>query len=257
MRRLVNIKLCLVILSAALLLTGTGCRRAPNIVNTPDEVAGKIIGGLAGTPSVRLADELGKARAFESADMMMSELREGAIDCAIMESTTAAELVSNTRGVRILYDPLVEYELRFAVPKENNRLLVAVDTALEELGRNGTLRGLYNKYFAGRNYTYPEQEETEPRSGVLTIALPPDNPPLSFKDADGKFIGMDVELAIALGDVLGAKIEIIEYNAWELVTAVWHGRADLALGWHPGEGEGLINFSEPYATVIQVVIVRR
>jgi len=250
-------KILLVMLSAVLLLTGTGCRRAPNIVNSPEDVAGTQIGGLAGTPSIRLADELGKARPFESADMMMSELREGAIDCAIMESTTAAELVSNTRGVRILYDPLVEYDLRIAIPKENNRLLTAVDTALEELGRNGTLRGLYNKYFAGRNYTYPEQEDTELRTGVLTVALPPDNPPLSFKNAEGKFVGMDVEMVMALGDVLGVKIEIIEYNAWELVTAVWHGRADLALGWHPGEDEGLINTSEPYATVIQVVIVRR
>jgi len=247
----------LILLSAVLLLAGSGCRRAPNIVNSPADVAGKTIGGLAGTPSIRLADELGKARPFESADMMMSELREGAIDCAIMESTTAAELVSNTRGVRILYDPLVEYDLRIAVPKENNRLLTAVDTALEELGRNGTLRGLYNKYFAGRNYTYPEQDETEERKGVLTVALPPDNPPLSFKNAEGKFVGMDVEMVMALGDVLGVNIEVIEYNAWELVTAVWHGRADLALGWHPGEGEGLINISEPYATVIQVVIVRR
>jgi len=250
-------KLILVSLSAVLLLTGTGCRRAPNIVNSPEDVEGTIIGGLAGTPSIRLADELGRARPFESAEIMMSELREGAIDCAIMESTTAAELVSNTRGVRILYDPLIEYELRIAVPKENNRLLIAVDSALEELGRNGTLRGLYNKYFAGRNYTYPEQEETESRTGILTVALPPDNPPLSYRNAEGKFVGMDVEMVIALGDVLGVKMEIIDYNAWELVTAVWHGRADIALGWHPGEDEGLINTSEPYATVIQVVIVRR
>jgi len=188
---------------------------------------------------------------------MMSELRSGDIDCVIMESTTAAELVSNTSGVRILSEPLLVYDLRFVIPKENSRLVIAVDLVLEELDRNGMLRGLYNKYFAGRNFTYEPPEETEPRSGTLTVALPPDSPPLSFKDDDGRLIGMDVELAIAIGDILGVELRVLEYDAWELVTAVWHGRADLALGWHPGEGEGLINTSEPYATVIQVVIVRR
>jgi len=250
-------KLNLAIIITLILLLLTGCTGAPNIVNSPEDVEGKTIGGLSGTPSIRLAAELGRARAFDSAAMMMSELREGAIDCAIMESTTAAELVSNTRGVRILSESLVEYELRFAVPRENTRLLTAVDTGLEELERNGTLRGLYNRYFAGRRFTYEPPEDIEHRTGYLTIALPPDNPPLSFKNDEGGFVGMDVELAIALGDVLGVEMRFLEYDAWELVTAVQFGQADLALGWHPGEGEGLINTSEPYAKVVQVIIVRR
>jgi len=234
-----------------------GCNRIPNDVNSPDDVAGKLIGGLAGTPSLRLADELGTSKAFYSEAEMMMELRAGLIDCAIMEKTTATELVSRTSGVRILNDPLVEYELRFAVPLENVALLRMVNIALDELGRNGTLRGITNKYFARGNYSYesPDDEQERPRS--LTIALPPDSPPFSFKDEDGKFVGMDVEVAMAVSDVLDVELDVIDTDAWELVTAVWHGRADLALGWHPGEGEGLINTSEPYAKAVHVVIVRR
>jgi len=238
------------------LLLLTGCRGVPNTIHSNEDVEGSRIGGLAGTPSIRLAAEFGTAVAFDTAERMMSELRVGAIDCVIMESTTAAELVSNTPGVRIL-GPLLEYELRFAVPRENTRLLTAVDSALEELHRNGTLRGLYNKYFAGRSFTYVPPEETRPRAGVITVALPPDSPPTSFLNYEGYFVGMDVEVALAVGDILGVRMDLMEYDAWELVTAVWHGQADLALGWHPGEGEGLINVSEPYATVVQVVIVRR
>ena len=76
-------------------------------------------------------------------------------------------------------------------------------------------------------------------------------------DAEGKFVGMDVEVIIAISDFLGVELRVLEYDAWELITAVWHGRADLALGWHPGEEEELINTSMPYAKVVQVVIVRR
>jgi len=241
----------------SLLLLLAGCNRFPNEVNTPEDVAGRFIGGLAGTPSVRLADELGTARSFYSEAEMMSELRAGIIDCAIMERTTALELVSNTSGVRILPDPLVEYELRFAVPMENTGLLNAINTALEELGRNGTLRGLTNRYFSRGNFRYQSPGDPEPRSATLTIALPPDSPPFSFKDEEGNFTGMDVDVAVAVSDILGVEFKVQEEDAWELVTAVWHGRADLALGWHPGEGEGLINISEPYARAVHVIIVRR
>jgi len=250
-------KLFYLILLIPILFLLAGCNRHPNEISSPADVEGSLIGGLAGTPSLRLADELGTARAFYSESEMMSELRSGNIDCAIMERTTALELVSNTSGVRILSEPLVEYELRFAVPMENAQLLEAVDSALEELARNGTLRGLTNRYFARGNFTYEPLEDDQPRTSYLTIALPPDSPPFSFKGEDGRLVGMDVDVAVAVSDILGVELKVIEHDAWELVTAVWHGRADLALGWHPGEGEGLISTSEPYARAVHVVIVRR
>jgi len=253
-------KIIYVIIFISLFIIGilTACGRIPNEINSPDDIHNRHrIGGLAGTPSLRLADELGVAISFDSASDMMMELRMGNIDCAIMERTTAMELVSNTSGVRILSDPLLEYELRFAIPLENTGLLNAVNTALEELGRNGTLRGLTNKYFSRRNFTYSPPDNIEHRGVELSIALPSDSPPFSFKSEDGRFTGMDVEVAIAVSHILGVDLRVIENDAWELVNAVWYGRADMALGWHPGEGEGLINKSEPYARAVQVIIVRR
>ena len=252
MRKLI----CFAVIASLFLLTG--CRAHPNIVNSPEDVEGKIIGGLAGTPSLRLAEELGTAKAFYTGEEMMNELRAGLIDCAIMERTTALELVSDTSGVRILSDPLLEYELRFAIPMENTGLLNAVNSALDVLSRNGTLRGLTNRYFARGNFSYRSPEDVDRSSGALTIALLTDSPPFSFINDDGHFIGMDVDVATAVSDILGVELEVLEHDdALDLVTAVWHGRADLALGWHPGEGEGVVNTSEPYARATQVVIVRR
>jgi len=250
-------KLFYPVLLISILLLLTGCSSFPNLVNTPEDVEGKLIGALEGTPSLRLADEYGTARAFFTEEEMMSELRAGAIDCVIMERTTAQELVSNTSGVRILPDSLIEYELSFAVPMENTALLNAIDLALEELTRNGTLRGLANKYFSRGNFSYVTPDEAIERSGYLTIALPPDSPPFSFKNDEGRFVGMDIEIAIIVSDMLGVELHPIETDAWELVTAVHHGRADLALGWTPGEGEGIISKSIPYARAVHVVIVRR
>jgi len=241
-----------------LMILLTGCRSGPpNEVFTPEDARGRVIGAMAGTPSVKLADEMGRAVSFETTTEMMNQLRMGIIDCAIMESTTASELVSETPGVRVLYDSLVVYDMHFAVPKENAELLDAVNKALAALHQNGTLRGLSNKYFAGRNYTYRAPAVAASPSRFLSVAVPPDSPPFSYKDENGELVGMDVEVARALCDHLGVELRVIEYDSWELVNAVWFGRADLALGWVPGEGEDIINVSDAYANAVHVVIVRR
>ena len=259
-RRLSSTIIVALLLSLSLPLPLTGCRPAPppNDVFTLEDVSGKVIGAMAGTPSVRLANELGQARAFSSGEEMMFSLNAGLIDCAVMESTVAGELVANTAGVRMLSDPLLIYDLRFAIPRENDELLKVVDAAIVTLRGNGTLRGLRDKYFAGRRYTYVPPTGVEQRPGTLTLAVPPDSPPFSVMDEEGAFSGLDIEVAIAVCDILGVRLEIIEYDAWELVTAVRYGRAELALGWLPSEGEEqLIHISEPYADVSHVVVVRR
>jgi polar amino acid transport system substrate-binding protein len=175
-----------------------------------------------------------------------------------MESSAAADLVSNTSGVRTLNEPLLVYELRFAVPVENGELLRAVDSALATLRGNGTLRGLRDKYFAGRRFTYSPPDGVPRRPGYLSLAVPPDSPPFSVKDDYGMFSGLDIEVALAVCDVLGVELRILEHDSWDLVNAVLYGRADLAVGWLPSEGEEhLINISEPYAVAEHVVIVRR
>jgi polar amino acid transport system substrate-binding protein len=255
-RKLKKTVLTALVLLAVLLMTG--CRESqPNQVNTPDDVAGRIIGALSGTPSERLASELGDARIYVSSDEMMAHLKSGVIDCAVMENSAALELVEASSGIRILNEPLIEYDLHFAVAKENTLLLDAVNSSLEKLRQNGTLNGLVGKYFARKRYVYVPPVGIEKHPGSLLLAVPPDSPPFSYVNADGEFSGFDIEVALSLCDVLGVELQIIEYDAWELVNAVWFGMADLSLGWLPGEGEDLVAVSDAYANAVHVVVVRR
>ena len=255
MRKIAILLIAVFIIS---LLAGCGPSLPPNYVHTLEDVNGRNIGVMAGTPSERLASELGTAHAFGTGEEMMVHLLAGTIDCAVMEASVAAELIANVSGVTILGEPLLIYELRFAVPRENDELLAAVDSALAVLSANGTLRGLRDRYFAGRRFTYVPPTGVEARPGVLTLAVPPDSPPFSMLNEYGEFTGLDIDVARAVTDVLGVELRVIEHDAWELVTAVRYGRADLALGWLPDEGdEDLIHISEPYAVAEHVVIVRR
>ena len=243
--------------AAMLLLSGCRDETPPNEIFTTEDINGRVIGALYGSPSVRLADELGTAMALYSGDDLMRNLKAGTVDCVIIESTAADTLAARTKGVRILTEPLTEYDLRFAIAKENAELLKAVNTALAAIDENGTLSGLRDRYFARGIYEYTPPEDIITHAGTLTLALPPDSPPYSVMDGNGAFSGMDVDVAHAICDYLGVELEIIEYDARELVTAVWFGRADLALGWIPGEGEDLVNISNAYARAVHVVIVRK
>jgi len=257
MRKLI-IKATILPIAFILLLALTGCARGiPNEVHTPEDVENRVIGVLSGTPAVRLADDLGTALSFDSPELMLTSLISGYIDCIIMEGTTAEALIAGTSGVRILQDPILEYELRIAVPRENTRLLDAINSALEELDNSGILRNLYNKYFARGRFVYEPPDTAGTRSETLTVALPPDSPPLSFRAEDGRFVGMDAEVAIAVSDILGVSLSVLEHDALDLIASVLHGHADFAMGWPPGDAEGFVHTSEPYAIVRLVVIVRR
>jgi len=253
-RRTIIISFALVITSA---LTGCRDKPPPNLVNRPEEVSGKKIGVIEGSPSVMLAEELGTAMAYPSGSELMYHLISGLLDCVIMENSVASELVSETSGVRILTEPLLKYDLRFAVAKENAELLAAVNSALDMLRANGTLGGLRDMYFSGKKYVYIPPDDVQPRPGSLSLAVPPDSAPYSYVAVSGDFCGLDIDVARAVCDRLGVDLQIIWYEARELVTSVWYGKADLALGWIPVEGDDKVAVSEPYADAVLVIIVRR
>ena len=252
-----NPVICALVVFIIATLIGCGDVHPPNEVNSLEDVPDRIIGALSGTPSARLAEELGTARLFYSGEELLNGLMAGTVDCAVMENVAANELVTVTSGAKILGEALLEYELRFAVPRENAELLDAVNSALTELNSNGTLRNMRDKYFSGKNYTYAAPEGAVQRAGELTLATSPDSPPYSFRDINGELTGLDVEVARAVCDYLGVELKIVEVDARELVTYVWFGRANLAAGWLPGDIDEQVSISDAYANAMHVVIVRK
>lgn len=250
----------LLLLLAALLVTfASACKEKgpPNEVHSPEDVVGRVIGVLSGSPSARLAEEYGVARPYSAGADVMYALITGTVDCAIIEHSLAEELAETTDGVKVLPDPLLEYELRFAVAKENAELLRAVNSALKALEGNGTLNGLRDRYFNGKEYIYVPPTDVAPHPGFLELAVSPDDRPFSFGDGNGNFAGFSVDTALAVCDHLGVELRISAYETGELITAVWYGKADFAVGWLPGDVLDRVNLSEPYANSSHSIVVRK
>ncbi len=92
---------------------------------------------------------------------------------------------------------------------------------------------------------------------VLTMGTNAAFPPYEMVDDNNNVIGIDAEIAAAVAEKLGMELEIKDMAFDSLLTAVGSGSVDVVLAGMtvtPERAEA-VNFSDSYATGIQVVIV--
>lgn len=92
---------------------------------------------------------------------------------------------------------------------------------------------------------------------TLTMGTNAAFPPYEMVDENNNIIGIDAEIAAAVAEKLGMKLEIKDMAFDSLITAVSTGNVDVVLAGMTVTPERMeaVNFSDSYATGIQVVIV--
>lgn len=96
------------------------------------------------------------------------------------------------------------------------------------------------------------------KAETLTMGTNASFPPYEYVDDNGKIVGIDAEIAQAIADKLGMKLEIKDMEFESLVPAVKAKSIDLALAGMTvtDERKQSVNFSDSYSTGVQVVIVK-
>jgi polar amino acid transport system substrate-binding protein len=91
----------------------------------------------------------------------------------------------------------------------------------------------------------------------LRIGMAPNYPPLAFKQ-NGQLKGIEVDFAKRLGGALNRKIEIVQLDWEKLGPALEKKQVDMVMSGTSitEERKQKVNFTEPYLTVGQMVIVR-
>ena len=92
---------------------------------------------------------------------------------------------------------------------------------------------------------------------TLVMATNAAFPPYEFKDGD-KIVGIDAEIAQAIADKLGMKLEIMDVDFGAVLTGVAEGKYDMGMAGITvtEERKQNMDFSSTYATGIQVIIVK-
>ena len=92
---------------------------------------------------------------------------------------------------------------------------------------------------------------------VLVMATNAAFPPYEFKEGDG-YAGIDVEIAQAIAEKLGKKLEIADIDFGAIIGGVETGKYDFGMAGLTvtDERKEQVNFSTTYATGVQVIIVK-
>ena len=94
--------------------------------------------------------------------------------------------------------------------------------------------------------------------GKLTMSTNAQFPPYEMTTDDGRFEGIDVEIATAIAEKLGLELDILDMDFDSALLAVQQGKSDIVMaGVTVNEDRLLVmDFTDSYATGVQVVIVK-
>lgn len=229
-----------------------------------DDLPGKRIGvqlGTTGDLYVTSYEEDGSGTVVErynkGADAIQA-LRQGKINCVVIDEQPAIKFVEQNSGLRILEEEFTLEDYAFVIAKENEELLEAVNGALEELKEDGTIDNITKNYIGAESEVgkYPYEKQDVERTGTLTVATNAEFPPYESYE-NGEVVGIDIDIMQAVCDKLGLEMQIEDMAFDSIISAVSTGKVDIgASGFTVTEDRKKnINFTDTYTTSKQVIIV--
>ncbi len=231
-----------------------------NSVFSIDDLPGKTIGVQENTTGDIFASDYeaegSTIERYSKGPDAVQALKQGKVDCVIIDNEPAKAFVEGNDDLTILEEPFTVEEYAIAISKDQPELLEAVNGALQTLIDDGTLGNIIDGYISGTDYKY-ESTATEHPNGQLVMATEASFPPYEYYE-NSAITGIDADVAQAICDMLGYElvIEDMDFNA--IITAVQSGKADIGMAGITITEDRLenVNFTTPYTTATQVIIVR-
>lgn len=240
------------------------CGSVPaNTVFSADDLAGKKIGVQLGTVGDICAtdyeDDGSTVERYSKGADAIQALKQGKIDAVIIDEQPAKVFVENNPDLKILETQFEPEEYAIAIAKENTELLDKINAALKTLTDDGTLELITKNYIGEEKGTHPyvSPDDIQRVNGTLTMATNAEFEPYEYREND-EITGFDVDMARAVADVLGMELQIEDMLFDSIINAVVSGKADIGVAGMTVRPDRLenVNFSDPYTTSQQVIVVR-
>ena len=264
-------------------------------MKTMADLQGAVIGVQLGTTSDGLATELEKKgdgtkveRYNKGADAIQA-LLQGKIDCMVTDEAPAKAFQRVNPSLKILPETFDASSFAICVAKDHGELKQSINHAIRILKANGVIDSIVNRHLergiavaytpkisAGKlnssadklNSSSDTQHPSDAKKmgsealqklGLkksLRFATNATFEPFEYYQ-NGKIVGIDVDVANAIGDVLGVDVEILDMEFDAIITSVQAGKADAGIAGITvtPEREKNIGFTDSYADVRQVIMV--
>ncbi len=255
------VMICTVFVTA---LTGCGEQRSGKTVKGIEDLPGAVIGVQLGTTGDLYASDYEKEGSvierFTKAADAVQALKSGKIDCIVIDKSPAEAFVGKNPELSILKEDFATEEYAICISKEKSELKNKINIAISELKENGTLQSIISNYIGddtkGKS-PYVSPEGIDRSNGVLKMATNATFEPYEYIE-NNEYCGIDIDLGRAICDKLGMELQIDDIEFDSIIGAVQSGKSDIGLSGMTVTEERLktIDFTDPYTTATQVVIVK-
>lgn len=252
----------------------TDTQETNNEPSEPEAPAGPSITSPAdlSQPGIRIGVQLGTTGHIHANDNLpdavvipydtnsdaVMALLVGDVDALIMDSEPARSFVArNANRIKQLDELLTQEAYGIALPL-NSPYTALFDEAINTLRDNGTLYALID-YWVNEDpgaSRYESPPGTEHPNGTLVMGTNADFPPFEFIEY-GQIVGLDPDIARAIGDLLGYQIEISDMDFAGIILAVQTGTVDFGMAGMTitEERRQHVDFTQGYFLSGQSVIV--
>lgn len=255
------------LLAAVTAISMAGCGKSvpANTVFSVDDLPGKTIGVQLGTTGDIYASDYeaegSTIERYNKGNDAVQALLQGKVDCVIIDEQPAKAFVEKNDELMILDEEFTLEEYAICVSKDNPELTAAINDALAQLKADGTLAQIVANYIGDDTRgtcPYVSPEGVDRSNGTLVMATNAAFEPYEFYESDA-IVGIDVEMAQAVADILGMELQIEDMEFDSIITAVQSGKADIGVAGMTITEDRLqnIDFTDPYTTASQVIIVRK
>ncbi len=266
------LKVTAILMALVLVFAVSGCGKnevknaeAPAAVASKADLPGKKIGVQLGTTGDIYASDYeaegSTIERFNKGADAVQALKQGKIDCVIIDSEPAKAFVAKNDDLKILEEPFEVENYAIAISKEKTALKDDINKALAQLEENGTLKNIQENYIGDETKgtkPYVSPADVDRSKGKLVMATNAAFEPYEYY-ADEKIVGIDADMAQAVCDILGYELVIEDMEFDSIIAAVQSGKADMGVAGMTVTEDRLksIDFTDSYTTATQVIIVKK
>lgn len=242
-------------LALLLVVAFAGCGEGETESGSITELS-QLDGKVFAVPSGTVADQLVLSRFpdatfnyYDSALDACLAVKAGEADAAAYDEPILRNIAAKNEGLTVLPDMITVDDYGFAVQLGNIDFKAAVDRVVARLKSDGTYDQMLDRWLPekGAPAAMPQINFAGDR-GILRFGTAAVTEPFSYKDANGKIVGFDIELASYVAQELGMQLEVVDMDFGEMIPALTAGEVEMigACITITDERAKSILFSSPY-----------
>ena len=236
-------------------------KKAQVNIASAEDLNGKKIGCQAGTTGETYIQEEVKGATLKSSKTGMDaalDLKNGAIDAIVLDELPAKEIVKRNPSLKVLDIRFATEEYAIAVKKGNTALLDSINKTVSSMKADGTYEKLVKAFMpADGDIVIPPSIPLK-GSEIIKMGTNAAFPPFEYIEGTDP-VGFDVTMSEMIARDFGKKLQVVDMAFDGLIAALQSDAIDfIAAGMTAtAERRKNVDFSEPYYSSNQVIIVRK